>query len=140
MLTRYQDAFQETFSLLDQLFGDELFGARNPRGLDRWPRFEVEHADGALTIRGELPGFSREDLKLELHEGELTIEGERKLAPPEGYKVVRKERAPMRFSRRYALPEQLAVDQAEAELKDGVLTLRIPERPKAAPRKIQINS
>ncbi len=138
MLTNFQNAFDTPFSVFDRLFEDLRVMER--ARFERWPRFELNRNDGALFLRAELPGVRKEDLKIELHEGILTVGGARASQTPQGYTAVRQERAPYRFEKRFELPEDLAVEQTEAKLENGVLTLKIPARPKAEPVKIEINS
>ena len=94
---------------------------------DWTPVTDVQHSNGNLVVTAELPGLKKEDVKVEVTENALTIEGERKQdhkEDREGYH--RWERSYGHFYRYIALPEGTKTDQAKAELKDGVLTVTIP--------------
>ncbi len=86
------------------------------------PPVEVEERDGKLFFRADLPGLARDDVKVELAEHMLTIEGERHESTREkadGY--YRTERSYGHFARTLALPETVKTDSAVATFKDGVL-------------------
>jgi HSP20 family protein len=105
-----------------------------------WPPTKLYETSDALVIVAEVPGVSEKDLEVTLKEDVLTLSGERKRPVPEGYQEQRQERRPSRFSRSFTLPFRTADQGLSAELKDGILTVRLPKIPEAQPRKIQINS
>jgi HSP20 family protein len=70
----------------------------------------------------------------------LTIRGERRDDAPEGYTTHRKERSAARFSRTVALPAQVETDDVQANLKNGVLELRLPKAAAERPRTITIKA
>lgn len=126
------------FSLMRAISDDiETFFNEAGMGVGRWPigarlferahagwmpAVEVEERDGKLFFRADLPGMSREGIKVEIGEGVLTIEGERsenKKEKTDGY--FRTERSYGHFSRTLALPETVKTDSAVATFKDGVL-------------------
>jgi HSP20 family protein len=98
------------------------------RGMEGWvPAIDVQQCGGSLVVSAELPGLKRDDVKVELTDEALIIEGERKREHKddhEGYH--RRERSYGRFYRAISLPEGAKTDQAKAELKDGVLRVSIP--------------
>jgi HSP20 family protein len=57
---------------------------------------------------------------------------------PEGYRAIRRERTPLKFTRSFKLAKELDLDAVEAKLEHGVLTLSIPRRPETMPRQIEI--
>jgi len=135
---------------------DELFGRLGPTGLSRWPRgFEtdgraVEWAPTAditetekeYLVKAELPGVMREDVKVTLENGVLSIQGERRQEKEEkGEKQHRIERIYGTFFRSFSLPENAAGGDIRAESKDGVLLIHIPkvkiEKPKAVQIKVE---
>ena len=87
----------------------------------------------------EVPGVSEKDLDVTLKEDVFTLSGERKPRIPEGYQGPRRER-PARFSRSFTLPYRTADQGLSAELKDGILTVRLPKVPEVQPRRIPIKS
>lgn len=103
-----------------------------------WPRATLEDTGAALIVRAELPGVEDSALELSAEEATLTIKGERKDTPPEGYSVHRKERGAFRFSRSFALPAKVDVERVQAVLKHGVLTVTLPKAKEAQPRQISV--
>lgn len=98
------------------------------------PPIETEERDGKLYVRTELPGLSKDDVKVEVTEDVLTIEGERKQESEKtegGY--YRSERSYGYFSRSVALPEGAKVDTIKAAFKDGILEIAIELPAQKAP-------
>lgn len=101
---------------------------------------DVSDSGEEIVVRASLPGFAREDVNIEVHDGVLNISASRESTSEEtGEKFYRRERSFGSVSRRVALPVAVQDDQASAELKDGVLTLRLPKATSARPKKISIN-
>jgi HSP20 family protein len=147
MLTRWYDTPGLRRDLFQSLFDDNFrhFDLRLENLWDQaqpvaGPRFTVRDDKDAVTIRGDLPGMSEGDLSLTLENGALTISGARQLEAPEGYRVLRRERLPLKFSRTFRLAKELDGSRATAQLESGVLTLTIPKAPEAQPRQIPIKS
>ena len=126
---------------IDRLFNE--FGLR-----DRWPFFqapakgastwmpavEVDEKDGKLRVRLDLPGMKKEDVKVDIAEGMLTIEGERKHEAERKEKdYYRTERSYGRFARTLVLPEGAKIDTATATFADGVLEISMDVRPAEQP-------
>jgi HSP20 family protein len=103
-----------------------------------WPRTSVFENETGLTLVADVPGLRESDLELTLDQDVLTVGGERKLAVPEGHTVHRQERRGTRFQRQFTLPYKVNADAMSAELKDGVLTVKLPKAPEAQPRKIAV--
>lgn len=97
----------------------------------------VEDASG-ITLYADLPGVPKERLQLHVEADVLTIEGEVKLDLPEGIAFTHAEVELLRFRRAFTLSRELDAEQVSAELKNGVLTLRIPKKSHAQPRRIEI--
>ena len=98
------------------------------------PEVEVFERDGHLTVRADLPGLKKEDVKVEIVEGALIISGERKEEKEEkGEGFYRSERTYGSFFRRLPLPEGVKVEEAAATFKDGVLEVMMPA-PKREPK------
>ena len=99
-----------------------------PQEFDLWaPPLEVTHKDGNLVVIAELPGVPREEVKVEVVEDALVIEGERKLVKEkkeEGF--FRSERSYGKFYRSIPLPKGAKADQIKAELTNGILEVTIP--------------
>lgn len=100
---------------------------------------DVSEKDGELFVRASMPGFTREDIEVQIHEGVLTIKAERtEEKEDKDEKFFRRERRVGSVYRSVSLPGITDGAKTIAELKDGVLTLRIPQAEAAKPRKIQI--
>lgn len=101
----------------------------------RWtPEIEMFERKGELVLRADLPGLTKEDVKVEITDNELVIEGERKEEKEKkekGYYAC--ERSYGSFYRAIALPEGVNVGEAKATFKDGVLEISMPA-PKAHER------
>jgi HSP20 family protein len=97
----------------------------------------VEQPDG-ITLLADLPGVPREALQLRVDGETLTIEGEIRLALPEGMQPSHAEVQRMRYRRAFTLSRELDSDRIEAEFRQGVLRLRIPKAAHAQPRRIEV--
>jgi HSP20 family protein len=139
--------FQVMRRMMEEM--DHLVEAMNPSETARgtatsglWsPAIEVARRDRSLVIKAELPGLSKDDVKVELTPDGLMIQGERKEEHEEKEDgIVRSERRYGKFVRLIPLPEGADADQANAQFKDGVLevTIPVPEE-KARRREIPIN-
>jgi HSP20 family protein len=138
------DPFQELQDMQTRLNG--LFGARS------WPKFseegafadwqpavDVQETDKEYLIKADLPEVKKDDVKVEVHDGMLTVEGERRQEKEEkGKKFHKIEREYGKFVRRFALPVQVDADKVQAEFKDGVLNVHLPKSATAAPKAIEV--
>lgn len=111
--------------------------------LGKWsPTVDVQQVNGSLVVTAELPGLKKEDVKVELTDDALVIQGERKFEhkeEQEGYR--RFERSYGEFYRSIALPEGAKTDQVKAELQDGVLKVSVPvPKPETKARQIPIET
>jgi HSP20 family protein len=105
-----------------------------------WPRMVLQDAGPALVLRAEVPGLGSDELNVSIERQTLTISGERKVAPREGYEALRRERGTVSFSRGYALPCPVDGEKATAVLKNGILELTLPKQPEAQPRQIAVKA
>jgi HSP20 family protein len=142
MMNRFADEMERLFE--DFGFGRGLLA---PRGWGEtrqslWsPPVEVLERGGQLIIRADLPGLSKNDVKVEITDEALTIQGERKQEREEnreGYH--RSERSYGSFYRSIPLPEGIDPEQAKASFREGVLevTLPAPKREERRGRQIDI--
>lgn len=149
MLTRFDD-FDRTFARMDQLRRrmDRLFEELEPeRGRDvermwtgRFPRIAFAETAESLELQADVPGLAEKDVQLSIHQDVLTLSGERRPDVPQGYFVHRQERAPVRFSRSFALPCKVDPEKSTATLKNGVLTITLAKATEAKPRQIAIRA
>jgi HSP20 family protein len=98
-----------------------------------------ETHDREYVVKAELPEMKRDDINVTFENGVLTITGERKpeFDPAQGT-FHRSERAYGRFSRSFTLPATVDAHRINASYKDGVLTVRVPQREEAKPRQIAV--
>lgn len=122
---------------VERLFAFPLLAAN---GTAPWvPALDVYEEKDNYVVQVELPGVNKEDVKLSLEQGTLTITGERKREPKqEGAELYHAERFQGRFQRTINLPETIAADKVTAQYKDGVLTVTLPKHEAAKPRQIDI--
>jgi HSP20 family protein len=87
----------------------------------------------------ELPGMRKEDIEVSLHDGMLTIAGERKSPTEGGHQAERSERYVGKFRRSISLPTRVDASKVNATYKDGILTITLPKAEEAKPKQIQVN-
>jgi HSP20 family protein len=103
------------------------------------PAVDVYENDKAYVVEVDLPGLRKEDVRVTVQDGVLTIQGERRLAREEkGVDYHRQERFYGKFLRSFTVPETVDVDRISAEFKDGVLRLTLPKREPTAGRVIEV--
>jgi HSP20 family protein len=125
---------------MDRLFDD--FGSEwenaflTPRiwstDLVRQPLIDLADNGKEYVVKAELPGIKKDDLSIEVAENGIEISGETQTEEKEEDKekgYLRRERRYAKFYRSLPLPENVLTDRAEAELKDGVLTVKLPKTP-----------
>jgi len=108
--------------------------------MDWMPQVEVLHNNGQFMVRADLPGMTKDDIKVELANDMLTISGERKAEKEEKREgFYRSERSYGNFYRQLPLPEGVMTEKAEATFTNGVLEVTMPA-PKAEPatRKLEV--
>jgi HSP20 family protein len=102
------------------------------------PRIDLWETTTAWNVVAELPGVRAEDLDITAKEGTLTLSAKVQDRTFEGASVRRHEYGVGDFERTFHLGEDVNADEADATLKDGVLTLRLPKHESALPKKVQI--
>jgi len=140
-----RSAFDRLSTLRDEL--DRTFGApwtdftRATQFLNGWvPPVDVLQNKDAVTVRVELPGMKKEDIAVTLHEGVLSISGERKdEATRDEGECHRTERLYGKFQRSITLPSPVKADKIQASYKDGVLTVTLPKTEEAKPKQIEVS-
>lgn len=115
---------------IDRLFDAALSGWADMPAADRFPVDLFEDKDNAY-VRADLPGVSRDAINVEVVEGYLNIEATRKSQEGD-----REES--FRFSRSISLPDGVRADGVSASYEDGVLTVTLPKKEEAKPRKISV--
>ena len=102
------------------------------------PRVDVLEDGTGITLLADLPGVSRDALEIHVEGDSLTIEGQVGPATPEAMEATYAEVRVPRFRRMFTLSRELDGSRIEAQLKDGVLRLRIPKQEHAQPRRVQV--
>lgn len=131
------------FPMLDRLFDDVMSGvtgttlgtAQGSRAFS--PAIDVRTNDEQLVFLCDVPGVNESDIEITHKDRVLTIKGARRYEGAENEQVWL-GRAYGSFERSFTLPDAVDPEQLAASLADGVLTIRVPKRPQARPRKIPI--
>ncbi len=104
------------------------------------PAVDVYETDEGVTVKADLPGVSKESLNVQVDKDVLTIEGTVSLDVPENMEARYAEVQSSRYRHSFTLSQDLDTSKIEAELVQGVLTLRIPKREEVKPRKITVSA
>jgi len=145
-LTRW-DPFKEMDELQRRL--TSMFGLGSPRlangkeetmTVTQWlPLVDINEDDKEYLIKAELPDLRKEEVKVSVEGGVLTISGERKFEKEEkDKKYHRIERAYGTFTRSFSVPDDADDSKVSAEFKDGLLTVRLAKSEKARPKSIDV--
>jgi len=103
------------------------------------PRVDIAETDKKFSIKAEIPDVKKEDVKVSVDDGVLTITGERKQEKEEkGKKFHRVERFYGSFTRSFTLPENIDETKIEASFKDGMLELNIPKIKSSKPKGLEV--
>lgn len=128
---------------IDRLFESPLseLTRASQQFLSGWlPAVDLYEDNDNLHVRAELPGMKKEDIELSVHDGVLTISGERKEdTKHQDAEVYRAERFVGRFQRTLTLPTPVNVDKVKAAYKDGILSIVLPKTEEARPKQIEVN-
>lgn len=102
------------------------------------PAVDIYEQEGGLTLVADMPGVTNKDLKIAIDKGVLTLEGAVS-ASQDGERLYR-EFASSGYYRQFHLPEHIDLEKVDAEMKDGVLTLRLPKAEAALPKRIEVKT
>ena len=102
------------------------------------PAVDIFETADSLTLRADMPGVAKERLNVHVDKDNLLIEGQVVVDIPTGMEALYSEVRTTRYRRNFSLSSELDADHIEADLKDGVLNLRIPKQAQAQPRKIEV--
>ena len=103
------------------------------------PVADIEETEDAWIVEAELPGVRREDVNVEMRDSELVISGEIKERERKGV-LRRQTRRVGQFEYRVTLPGETDREHIEANLHDGILTVRVPKSEQAKPRRIEVKA
>ena len=114
-------------------------GKENLTVADWMPTVDISETEGEYLIKAELPEVRKEDVKVTVENGVLTLQGERRQEKEEkGKRFHRVERSYGSFVRSFTLPESVDESSVKAEYKDGVLNLHLPKSEKVKPKAIDV--
>ena len=116
--------------------GLERLAANGPQG---WaPADDLCETQAAFVFTVELPGLAREQVRIDVHENKLTLQGRREARVScESYLQV--ERGHGEFCRTFLMPHAVNADGVTADLADGVLTITVKKSPVDAPRRVAVS-
>jgi len=103
------------------------------------PRVDVLENENEILLFADLPGVSAQDLRIDLEKERLTIEARRSGSPEQGTELLAEYR-PADYRRTFLVPRSIERDKIDAELKAGVLKLRLPRADALKPRSIPIRA
>lgn len=121
-------------------FFDDMWGAdRTTEKQAFLPAVDVEETENQYLLKMDLPGFKKEDIKIDLHNNRLTLSGERKSEKVEKNKNMHlEERTFGEFKRTFELPENVDDEKVDASYEHGVLYLKLTKTNGHSPRRIEI--
>ena len=134
---------EEMTNRLSRLFEHPALRTGNGRETltvaDWVPSVDISETDTEYLIKAELPEVKKEDVKVTLQDGVLTIQGERKQEKEEKRKKFhRVERSYGSFVRSFTLPDYVDDTKARAEFKEGILNLHLPKSERTKPKAIEV--
>lgn len=137
------DPFREIENMFDRYtkaVGWPGSGSQEVMTTGDWsPRVDIMENDKEFVIKAEIPEVKKDDVKVSVDNGVLTIQGERKQEKEEkGKKFHRVERYYGSFARSFTLPDNVDEAKIKATFKDGMLNLQIPKTAEAKPKAIQV--
>jgi HSP20 family protein len=138
-LGSFADRFNRALGTVAGVAGRERDEELN---LGTWiPPVDISEDKDTITLTAELPGFTEDQVEVQMEGGVLTIRGERKFEDEkEGRNFHRLERSYGTFVRSFTLPNNVDRENIHASFKDGLLDIELPKREEARPRQIKIGS
>jgi len=104
------------------------------------PSVDISEIGDSLILQLEVPGIEKDAIKVEVHQGVLTVSGEKKVErQSQGKGVYRSERVFGAFKRTFTLPDEVNPEQVTAKQENGVLTITLHKRPETKPRQVTIS-
>ena len=146
LTTTRLNPFREMEDIQNRLFNQLKTPQARPNGeqesmtVSEWtPLVDIIEEDKEYVIKAELPEVNKQDVKVTVENGLLTISGERKFEKEEkGKRYHRVERAYGSFTRCFSLPDDTDTSKVNAEFKDGILKVHVAKGEQARPKQIEI--
>ena len=131
---------EELMRGMQRMFATTPVRTEEAMTLTQWaPTVDIGESEKEFVVKAELPEVRKEDIKVSVENGTLSICGERKVEKEEkSMKFHRVERAYGRFERSFSLPDEADAGKITSEYKDGVLTVHLPKNPVTKPAVHQI--
>jgi len=126
---QFERLFSNPFSMTDGLLSTQT-----------GPAVNIYETPEEYVLQAELPGWSREQIDINFENNVLTISGNRSLPNGDGRNWLRVEGLNGSFSRSFTIASSVDASRFEATMQDGILTLHLPKREEAKPRRIEIKT
>lgn len=135
---------EDVSTRLNRIFGRSTLPVESDREMlsmaDWMPSVDISETDNAYLVKAEIPGVSKDDVKVTIEDGMLTLQGERKQEKDEkGKKYHRIERSYGCFMRSFRLPDDADDSAAKAEFKDGMLNITLNKSKKSRSNAVNIS-
>lgn len=138
-LIKYNPRTLRTFTtnnLFDDLFNDRFFNNDVTVGKSFTPQVDISETEKAFELSFAIPGIKKNEIKIDLNEGQLVVSGERKFEEKKEDKNFHSvETRYGSFSRSFHLPDNIDVEKVEAKYEDGLLNITIPKDEKKIQKK-----
>lgn len=137
-ITRY-NPFEDLFNDFGKGFFVRPFAF--PQETELGIKIDVKEDDKSYIVKADIPGVKKEDIQIDVEDDEITLRAESKREKEEkkGEKVVYSERSYGMVSRSFTLPTDVDAKAANAEYKDGVLTLSLPKKANGSAKRVTIS-
>ena len=138
--------FNDFDAVLGNLFSRDYSGAGKPEA-HRSPLVDVRETEDTYVIEAELPGFSEEEIDVQVEDNILSITARKdgkdekeKKDEKNSEKILMRERRYAGFSRRFSLPRDVNVEQIKGSYRNGVLVLSLAKKAETKPRSIKVKA
>ena len=140
MALERSDSWEDMLNRYARAMGQPRPGSQEVIATGDWaPRVDIAETEKAFEIKAEIPEVKKEDVKVTVHNGVLTIQGNRKQETEEkGKKFHRIERFYGSFTRSFTLPENVDEADISASFKGGMLILQIQKTEEEKPKSIEV--
>jgi HSP20 family protein len=127
--------------LFEDFFNDLTFDGSSMQSRENWiPSVDILEKEGNLILRAELPGLTEKQIDLKVEGNTLILKGERKMEDEDKKSNYhRVESYYGSFTRSFLLPETVDLEKINAEYKNGILTITLPQKPEVKPREIPVS-
>ncbi len=140
-VTFRSNAYDRSFErLINKLFDETSAPASTQQSLAISPRINVVENEKSYEVEAELPGVTKENIKIAVDKRRISIEAEVKRASEqkEGDAAVHTERITKKYARNFVLNEEVDDARATAKLENGILTLSLPKKEAVQPKQITV--